>query len=467
MSTISNLFQQSNPYEKFVQQLVQIESQTKLKLQVNKGVENEKKSAIGAVSSSISQFVNKIKELQNPVNNNFHPLSATSSDSTVVRITNSGNLKNPSTHNITIDRLATQDTVLSGLITGEDSDLAGFGDGSVEITIGDQTELIEIETTYEDEGGATVQKTNSEILNDLSAAITDGFSETARSSTFQVNGDNVQLSIQSLETGEDHQIQFANATGVLDEITGASTHLLDVDKLDALFTIDGVEFERGQNEVDDALDGLTIELRKATGEQETASLTRDVNKTRTNINGFISAFNNLNKTIRDRTFIDTDNDRRGALQDIRSIRNLTINLRQTGLLSLESAGEEDLQRFTEIGISFRNNGEMYVEDSSLLNDMIRDRPDEVEQLFVAEDSVVSSMKQEAELYSKSSGLLKSIEDGIDQKISRIDRRIASQDRYLEQYEERQRDIFNELQLIIAQGDQQFQQVMSFRNRMGI
>lgn len=466
MSTISNLFQQSNPYEKFVQQLVQIESQTKLKLQVSKSAESEKKSAIGAVSSSITRFTSKIKELQNPVNNNFHPVTTTTSDNNVVRITNTGNLKNPATHNITIDRLATQDTVLSGLITGENTDLSGFGDGSVEITIGDQTELIELETTYEDELGATIQKTNSEILNDLSAAVSDAFSETARSSTFQVNSTEVQLSIQSLETGAEHQIQFANATGVLAEITGASTHLLDADKLDALFTIDGVIFERGQNDVDDALDGLTIELRKATGEQETISLNRDVNKTRTNINSFISAFNDVNKTIRDRTFIDSDNDRRGALQNIRSIRNLTINLRQTGLLPLESAGEEDLKRFTEIGISFRNNGEMYVDDSTLLNDMIRERPDEVEQLFIAEDSVVSTMKQEAELYSKSSGLLKSIEDGIDQKIGRLDRRIASQDRYLEQYEERQRDIFNELQLIISRGDQQFQQVMNFRNQMG-
>ncbi|MCH8557616.1 MAG: flagellar filament capping protein FliD [Balneolia bacterium] len=467
MSSIGNIFRQTNPYENFVKQLVQIESQTKLKLQAQKGVQNEKKTALGAVSSAISKFVSKIDELKNDTTRPFHPLAATSSNKDTVNIETTSTQNRTGTYGITINRLATNDIVLSEIMDGTDTNLSAFGSGSIEITIGEQTETISVETTFEDDQGVVQQKTNSQILEAFSKNIEDAFGDKARANRFNVSGDNVQFSMQSLNSGFENRIQFENATGALAELTNTSTRATPAEELNALFSIDGVNFERSTNVVDDAVEGLTITLNQATGERELLTVNRDINKARRNVTEFVSAFNEMNKTIRDRTFLDAENDRRGALQDNRSIRNLTIGLRQTGLLPMEGVAEGEAARLSDIGISFRNDGTMFIDDEELLTEMLTERPDELARLFTDENSTVSQMKTEAEAFVKrGTGIIATIESGFDQRISRLDARIAAQDRFLERYEEEQRNRFNQLQAIIDQGDRQFAQIMSFRNLMG-
>src|SRR5690625_4882455 len=109
---------------------------------------------------------------------------------------------------------------------------------------------------------------------------------------------------------------------------------------------------------------------------------------------------------------------------------------------------------------------MYGEDAVLLIEMLRAGPDETEQLLLSENSVISSMKDQAEGYVKRDGILGTRELALDQQSERLDNRIASHGRYRAQYEERQRAIFNELQQIIDQGEMQFQQVMNFRMSVG-
>ncbi len=467
MSGVSNIFQQNNPYERFVQQLVQIESRTKMLLQSQKSTQNEKKTALGQVSSSISQFVSKIEELQDTKNRAFQPLSGSTSDRDIVRITSTDGIKKPGNYDITVNRLASNDLLISQVLNGSGSDLHALGDGSIEITIGDQTEVITVETTYEDDEGIVHQKTNDEILKSFSAEINDLFGDLARANRFNTSGDNVQFSIQSLETGFENRIQFNGATGFLADLAANMTRATPEEELNASFVIDGIAFERSQNSVDDAIEGLSFQLMKKSEDSVRMSISRDVNKAKSNINGFINAYNNLNKTIRDRTFLDTENDRRGALQDVRAIRNLTINLRQTGLSPINDVGEGEIARLSDMGISFRKDGTMYIENDEMLTDQLTEDPNAVTSFFTHENSIVSLMKDQAEAYIKrDTGILSSIESGFEQRIDRLDRRIAAQDRYLERYEVEQRKIFNNLNQVIARGEAQFAQVMSFRQRVG-
>ena len=465
MAEIGNIFQQTNPYEKFVQQLVQIESLPKLRLQAQQSENNERKSALGAVSSSISKFITNITELAEPENKSFQPLSTASSDESVVKINSASGIDGPSNYNITVNRIASNDIALSEVMTGDGFDLAAQGAGSVSITIGDKTETITVDTQKDDGTGTMVDMSNREILDSFATEISNLFGDEARASVFTLNDTEVQFSMQSLQTGFDNRIQISGGTGVLAQITGGFTHLTPQNELDANFTIDGVTFERSENTVDDAIDGLSFTLQKASAEEVKMSMERNLEKARENIDSFISSFNGMNKTIRDRTFLDAENDRRGALQDMRSIRNLTMNLRQTALLPMENAAPGELARLSEIGIGFKNDGTMHIEDSDLLEEMLTERPDELSKLFTDEQSTVAKMKEMAESYTKSEGIIASLETSLDQKLSRIDRRIEAQDRYLEKYEEQQRAKFNELQLIIDRGTAQFNQVASVRNSL--
>lgn len=461
------IFRQNNPYEKFVEQLVELESQTKLKLELQRSMQREKKTALGEVSSSVSKFISKIEELQDLRNNAFQPLSITSSDESVVRINSAASGNKEASYNVTINRLASSDTALTAIMDGEGYELSAEGDGSVTITIGEITRTITVETSYEDENGAPVTRTNREILEAFAEQINEEFGEVAQATLFTTNGSDVQLSFKSLETGFENRIQFGgDATGVLAEITDAMTHLLSENELDAEFIIDGVTFTRGSNIISDAVGGLTFTLLKATGEAETLSVKTDLAKARANINEFISAYNEVNKTIRDRTFIDAENNRRGALQDLRAVRNLTYTLRQTGMLPAEGLDEGVISSLSEIGIGFDKDGTMKITDSTLLDEALKERPQEVQQFFSHENSAVSNMRRQAEQFVDSdSGMIKSLEQGLDQRIQRLGNRIEAQERYLVRYEEQQRRIFNELQQIIIQGESQFQRVVNYRMMM--
>jgi len=86
MNSVQSLFRDNNPYEKFVQQLVQLESRQKFQLEAQQKEQRERKTALGDVSASISKFISQITEFENPGNNAFSPLKTSSSNENVVRI---------------------------------------------------------------------------------------------------------------------------------------------------------------------------------------------------------------------------------------------------------------------------------------------------------------------------------------------------------------------------------------------
>lgn len=461
MASISSLMSSTSTYETFVQQLVQIESQKKLLMEVEQKDNKEKQQALGAVSSAISEFESTIEELTTSNNNSFQPFSSSTSDESVVKVDSVSGIDRPSDFNITIDRLATNDIALSQVKTGTDTDLSGFGDGEVTLTIGDKTETISISSTKDDGAGGQTARTNEEILEAFASEVSSLFGDEARASVFQTDDSNVQLSIQSLSTGFDERVQLSGATGVLAEVTNNMTHLTAENELDASFTVDGVTFTRGENTVSDAIEGVTFTMLEANGQQETMNIDRDVDKAEENVKSFIEKFNKLNSTINNRTFINPDSGNKGPLQGMRSIRNLSLNLRQIGMLSDSTIPDGEIASLAQLGITFKNNGDMELEDSDLLQEALLNNPEQVTSFFESAGSPIATMKERAEAYTESDGIMSSLEDGLDAKMDRLDRRIEREEKYLEEYEIKQRQIFNELDLLLEQGQAQFDQVANF------
>lgn len=464
MNSISGIIQQSNPYEQFVQQLVQIESQQKYHLQDQKSNISDQKSALADVSKFISKFINKVDELNSSTQNNFNPLKATSSDEEIVKVDSTTGLSGPNSYDITVNRKATKDIMLSNVMDGAATTLAAQGDGSVDITIGDKTETISVTTTNADGS----DKTDEEILQSFSTAINDLLGDEADSSVFQTDNDgNVQLSVKSAQTGYDERIQFSNATGVLAQVTGSMVHNTDPNLLDAQFTIDGITFERGQNTVDDAISGMTFTILDASGTQEQLLVTEDMEKARENIDDFITTFNEMNSKIRSQTFINGETGNKGPLQGMRSIRSLSFDLRQTALTDMSSAAAGELDNLADIGIGFEKDGTMKIEDSELLDKALNERPDEVNNLFTDDASPVMAMYAQAETYTQADGVISSIEGGLDQKIDFLENRIESEDKYLKRYEEQQRQIFAELLQIQQQGQRQYNTLLGQQAVLGL
>ena len=323
MNSVQSLFRQNNPYEQFVQQLTQIESRQKLLFEDQQKDQKERKTALGDVSESISKFVSKIDEFQNPGNKAFQPIKISSTDESIVQVNSADGLDRPSNYNIQVDRLASNDIGLGQIMDGEAFDLAAQGDGSVTMTIGEKTETLSITTQKEDENGVMVDMNNREMLDAFAGAISETFGDEARASVFNVSGNDVQFSIQSLKSGSEGAFELSGATGALAGITDPMTKLVpDAANLDAQFTIDGVTFLRSENTVTDAINGLSFTLRGESTENVQMSAQRDLDSARENLDDFMASFNEMNTKIRERTFVDGDNNTRGPLRGFRSIRNL-------------------------------------------------------------------------------------------------------------------------------------------------
>ena len=450
MASISNIISKSGQYEGIVQQLVQLESQKKVQYQTDLRDQNKINSELGKVSSKISALENMIKEYSLSTNNTFTPVKSTSSDDTVVEITSASNLDDPDEFSLTISRLATRDNLLSASYASTGTNLDS--NGSVDITVDGTTHTISITPTAGD--------SNSTVLNSLKTAIETAFGNTLQVNVFDLDSTNVQLSVRSSETGEAKRVQIANTSGSLATVFDNATRPVATNQLDAAFTMNGVNFQRSSNTVNDTISGLTFELKKTSATAVTLEIERDTDKARSNFDDFVKAYNDLNTDIRNKTFINGETGARGPLRELRSIRDLSSQLRQ---LVITDATSGTITNLSELGISFDNSGKMTVEDSDKLETVLANTPSDLNTFFSTSSSPIQSIYTHLQGYTTTDGIIDTLEEGVSDKIELLNKNIKKEEKYLTDYEEKQRDIFTQLELMLEQGNSQFAQVMAGLN----
>ena len=450
MASVSNIISRSGQYEGIVQQLVQLESQKKVQYQTDLKDQNKINSELGKVSSKISALENMIKEYSLSTNNTFTPVKSTSSDDTVVEITSAANLDDPDQFSLTIDRLATRDNLLSASYTSAGTNLDS--NGSVDITVDGTTHTISITPTAGD--------SNSTALNSLKTAIESAFGDTLQVNVFDLDSTNLQLSVRSSETGEAKRVQIANTSGSLATVFDNATRPVATNQLDAAFTMNGVSFQRSSNTVNDTISGLTFELKKTSASAVTLEIERDTEKARSNFDDFVKAYNDLNTDIRNKTFINGETGARGPLRELRSIRDLSSQLRQ---LVIGDATSGTITNLSELGISFDNSGKMTIEDSDKLETVLANTPSDLNTFFSTSSSPIQSIYTHLQGYTSTDGIIDILEEGVNDKIDLLNKNIKKEEKYLADYEEKQRDIFTQLELMLEQGNSQFAQVMAGLN----
>lgn len=447
MSSISNIISQSGQFEDIVQQLVQLESQKKVQFQTTVRDQNRVNSDLGKISSRITTLENMINEYSLSTNNTFTPVKSTSSDDTVVNITSASNLDDPDEFSLTVSRLATRDNLLSASYTATGNNLDS--NGSVDITVDGTTHTISITPTSGD--------SNTTVLTSLKTSIETAFGDTLQVNVFDLDSTNVQLSVRSSDTGEAKRVQIANTSGSLATVFDNATRPVATNELDAAFSMNGVSFQRSSNTVSDTISGLTFELKDISATAVTLKLERDTTTARNNFDDFVKAYNDLNSDIRSKTFINGETGARGPLRELRSIRELSSQLRQ---LVIGDATSGTITNLSELGISFDNSGKMTLEDSAALETILANTPDDLNTFFSTSSSPIQSIYTHLQGYTSTDGIIDTLEDGVSDKIDLLNKKIKKEEVYLSDYEEKQRDIFTQLELMLEQGNSQFEQVMA-------
>lgn len=147
----------------------------------------------------------------------------------------------------------------------------------------------------------------------------------------------------------------------------------------AQFTIDGVTVTKPGNSISNVLPDITFDLKKVSDTSVTLSVARDNSAVTNAVQGFVKAFNDLNKTLKDLTAFNPATKEGALLQGDSTVRLLQSQIRTLLNTPISNSGGS-LTNLSEIGIVIQKDGSMTL-DSSKLDKAIENNANDVASLF--------------------------------------------------------------------------------------
>ncbi len=205
------------------------------------------------------------------------------------------------------------------------------------------------------------------------------------------------LRISVSDDDGDHGDNAGLSRLVYDATTGGTKNLTEtVEAKNAALVIDGISISKPTNTVNDAIEGVTLNLLK-TGTTK-LDVARDSSGVKAAIESFVKAYNDLNKTLGDLSKYDAANKKASILTGDSTVRAVQSQLRSLFNGALSSAGG-GLTALADIGVSFQSDGTLKL-DASKLTAALNDPSKDVSTLFAAigkpTDSLVSFVSAAAE-----------------------------------------------------------------------
>ncbi|QOW20124.1 flagellar filament capping protein FliD [Lysobacter ciconiae] len=328
-------------------------------------------------------------------------------------------------YQISVESLATthklQSAALAKDAAGKDAQL---GHGSLSITVGDG-EAIEVEIA---EGKGSLAE-----IRDAINAKAGGKEVTAT----LVRGDSGDvLVLASTKTGTDGRMQISTSggDGGLEALasSGGTMTVADAGN-DARVLIDGISRTSSSNRLDEAIDGITIDLTKAKpGENSSLSLTSDASPLKASMLSFISAYNTALSALRTQSASGGESSSGAPLSGDSAPRSITQSLR--GAISANYA------QLAELGLKTGVDGSLSL-DGSKFDTAIAADPEAVQRLLGDEGALQKPMAAALKSLLGDDGMIKGRTDALNSRLKslktereRFDRRISDvQARYTRQF----------------------------------
>ncbi len=312
-------------------------------------------SAVGQVRSSLENFAESLGSVAGEGGFSGKP---TVSDETFLSATVTGSgILGEVTSEIEISQLARSQTLFSSSVADE---AAAIGQGDLTLSVGGTDYALTIDAT-----------------NDSLTGLADAINASGSTVTANIvnDGSSARLVLKGA-TGEDAAFTLTSDLGAdpgLANFTfdGTSGGLsLGQAAQNSLFTIDGIDYSRAENEASDILPGLSLNFKKITG-NESVSIGRDASSDtiRQNVDDFIAAFNTLRGQVSD------------ALTATRGDFSMRRLDQQLSVLAGQSVTSDlAINSLTDIGVSTNRDGTLSL-DSAKLGEVLESNPDAVIALF--------------------------------------------------------------------------------------
>lgn len=417
--------------EGIVSQLMAVEQRPLLKLANQEAGFQATISAVGEFRSALSSFRDAADALGE--DGAFDAINTSSSNEEAVTASADSDAALGS-FTVDVARLAQNHKQASAAFASTDT-FGGGVDDAVTFTVGGSSLTIDLSTAK------TLSAIREEIVDagadiGLNATLIDEVGD----------GSAMRLALSSNETGYDGRIQVAfGGTIATDPFTFVTTNEkpdgnpmpeLELDQLDASFSVDGFSMTRSSNTVDDAITGVSFSLA-GVGES-TISVARDGGQISTALSAMVAAYNEMQTNLSSLGAGALGNDSmvRGAQNRIRSL----IGQGYSGLGNFSS--------LSELGVSFTKEGTLTFDASKLDEAVTNDRAS-VEALFADESGFVAQIDTALEGYLGTAGIIDARVDGLNARVDSLQDQQAVWERRLISIEDRLRGQFTALDTLVA------------------
>ncbi len=483
-------FNGSDPYELLIAQTIQIERQPQFALRGQRSEQSIFKAVLSDFDSALSALDTVLGAFTDPLANPFAARAATVPDGAGFGVAASDDAS-PGSHTLHVERLASADARLSRQVAADGGTLRSFFD-----TNGEQTFTVEVASPTDEDPGRRVGievtvdpegATDAEVLAQISAAIDEAMSAAADDGTIQrgdaasasvVNetSDTARLSVRSGETGFAGRLAFTDsADGLLAALdltnagavagTGggqvAAVGTSETDSgLNSRFVLDGLTMYRSSNEVEDAVEGLTLSLRSA-GDLTSFSVGSDGESVAAEVEGFIAKYNAVLGFIESRSKVDPEAGTRGAFAGDPAVVGLRFGMRNESLLTVGSQPSGTPTGLADLGIEIGDDGTLRLADRDKLAAAAQADADAVQSFFAADDGLATRLQNRLGTFLDADGILASRTDAVEARIDRLDTQIGRWDERLAQREDQLRTQYAYLQETVAVLQSQQDSLVSF------
>lgn len=332
-------------------------------------------SGLGTLKGALSTFQSALNSLKTV--SAFNVRSASVGDDDYFTAT-ADSSSAPGNYDIEVLDLAKAHQLASGAFAAADTVV---GTGTLSISQGTNTFTVDIDST-----------------NNTLAGIRDAINKNANNTGVQAtlireqNGTHLVLS--SIKTGAANAITVTSSGGdgglsTLTDANGLKKFVQTQPAQDAHITVAGFDHYSDSNTIDDAIDGVTLSLKKKTDAQTPIPLTvtsDDAGITK-NVQNFVNAFNALQKTFASLRSFDPTSGKTGALFGDALLRQVEDQMR-LDLSTPVSGVAAGYNSLANVGITRQTDGTLAV-DTTKLQKAITTGNGAVAQLFGSTDGVAA------------------------------------------------------------------------------
>lgn len=300
----------------------------------------ESEAQISGLGQAVS-VLNVVRDAAQRLNDakDFKTYAVTNSQTSAFTATTTSQARAGS-NNITVSQIAQEQRSLSNAFASE---TAKFNAGSVTLSL---------------TVGSTSQTTSSISVADASL----------NGTVKAINAANLGVTAEIVDTGESanrYRIQLIGETGAEKAFSlTSSDNSLNFSSVqsaaDAKLNVNGIDFIRSKNVIDDVLTGVSLSLNSVTTGAASLSVNQDNSEAKANIVDFVTIYNEAQRQLKDLGNSSTG----GELAGDSIFRSLTRSLRST-VLGTSSSATSSISNLSDMGISVSRTGELTVDDTKL------------------------------------------------------------------------------------------------------